>query len=173
MTRKRNGLGSLAAGAVVGAMLISWLAPPSAVSAPAAPGDLQIQVLDHEGPFEKEIDLGKPGFSSGDVTLGTHALFDAVDPSLVVGRDFERLMVLRVLSGGQDLDFIYDSTLRLADGDITIYGEGRFSDIYGPDGAIVVVTGGTGAYRGMEGTATFTATANDGEFLITIDLIAG
>lgn len=173
MRRKWRGVGSLATAAVAGAMLVAWLAPPSAVSAPAAPGDLQIRVLDHEGPFEKEIDLGKPGTSSGDVTLGTHQLFDAADPSLVVGRDFERLMVLWVEAGGQDLDFIYDSTLRLADGDIALYGEARFSDIFTPAGATLVVTGGTGVYRGMEGTATFTATATDGEFLITVDLTAG
>jgi hypothetical protein len=173
MRRKLNGVGSIAAAAFAGAILVAWFVPASAVSAPAAPGDLQIQVLDHDGPFEKEIDLGKPGSSSGDLTLGTHQLFDAADPTLVVGRDFERLTVLRLVSGGEDLDFIYDSTIRLADGEITLYGEGRYSDIFTSGGTLTVVTGGTGIYRGMEGTGTITATANEGEFLITLDLVAG
>jgi hypothetical protein len=173
MRRKRSVVGSLGAAAVLGTILVAWFVSASAASAPAAPGDLQIQVLDHEGPFEKEIDLGKPGSSSGDMSLGTHQLFDAADPTLVVGRDFERLVVLRLVSGGEDLDFIYDSTIRLAGGDITLYGEGRYSDIFTSGGTITVVTGGTGIYRGMEGTGTITATATEGEFLITLDLVAG
>lgn len=155
---------TIASVALLAVPVVAWFAPASVAST-------QIQVLDHEGPFEKELDLGKSGFSPGDITLGTHQLFDAASPTTVVGRDFERLMVLRVIAGGQDADFIYDSTLRLAGGDVVLYGEGRFSDISSTEGATIAVTGGTGTYAGATGTATFTATENEGEFLISVDLI--
>jgi hypothetical protein len=154
---------ALSVAAIAAVALVAWLAPQSVAQT-------QIQVLDHEGPFEKAIDLGTAGFSPGDLTLGTHKLFD-VDGTTVVGRDFERLQVLRVLAGGEDFNFVYDSTIRLADGDIVLYGEGRISDIFTPGGATIVVTGGTGSYDDAGGTATFTTTQNEGEFLITIDLV--
>jgi hypothetical protein len=145
--------------------IVAWLAAPSSAQT-------QIRVLDHEGPYEKELDLGKPGFSPGDVTLGSHQLFDADAPSTVVGRDFERLTILRVVAKGQDADFVYDSTLRFPEGDIVLYGEGRLSDVVSPDGATISVVGGTGSYAGAGGAATFTTTDNEGEFLITVDLTA-
>jgi len=155
---------AVASTAVVAAVLVAWLAPASLAQT-------QIQVLDHEGPYERFVDAGKPGLSPGDVILGTHQLFDAADPTTVVGRDFERLTVLRVRSGGEDFDFVYDSTLRFDDGDIVLYGEAKISDAFTPGGATVAVTGGTGAYVGMNGAATIAATENEGEFLITVILV--
>ena len=38
MRRKRNGIGSLGAAAVLGAVLVAWIVPVSAVSAPAGSG---------------------------------------------------------------------------------------------------------------------------------------
>jgi hypothetical protein len=166
MSKMAKRLGAGASVVLATGLLVAWLAPASLAQT-------QIQVLDHEGPYEKQIDLGKAGFSAGDVTLGSHQLFDAASPTTVVGRDFERLTILRVVAGGQDADFVYDSTLRLADGDILLYGEGRLSDIFTTSGATIAAIGGTGAYQGMVGAATFTATANEGEFLIAVDLLAG
>lgn len=163
---KRTWFATLGAAVVVTGVLVAWLAPASLAQT-------QIQVLDHEGPYEKVIDVGKAGFSAGDVILGTHQLFDVADGSTVVGRDFERLQVLRVVAGGQDFDFVYDTTIRLAEGDIVAYGEGRFSDVFGPGGASVSVTGGTGTYAGAAGTLSVAGTETEGEFLITIDLVAG
>jgi len=146
---------------VVGA-LGGWLAPASLAGT-------QIQVLDREG-FEREVDLGKPGFGPGDVILEIGTLY-ATDGTTVVGSDFDRIQVLRVLAGGEDFAFFFDGTIRLADGDVILYAEGRFSDVFTEDGAPVAVLGGTGTYAGATGSATIAATANEGEFLITIDLI--
>jgi hypothetical protein len=132
---------------VIAAPIVGWLAAPSSAQT-------QIRVLDHEGPYEKELDLGKEGTSPGDLTLGSHALYDADDPSTIVGHDFERLTILRFRGS-----------------DIVLYGEGRYSDIFAPGGVTAAVIGGTGTYAGASGTATFTATQNEGETLITLDLI--
>jgi hypothetical protein len=165
MDRSWNVRAGVAASVLVASgLLLAWLAPP-------AIAQTQIQVLDHEGPYEKDLDLGKEGTSPGDVTFGSHPLYDAADGTTVVGRDFERVTVLKVLSGGEDLDFVYDSTLRLDGNDIVVYGEGRYSDIFTPAGVTLAVTGGTGTYAGAKGEASFAATANEGEFLITIDLL--
>jgi hypothetical protein len=161
---KGSRFAAVAATVLVVGVLIAWLAPASLAQT-------QIQVLDHEGPYEKTIDIGKPGFSPGDTILGTHPLFDAADPSTVVGRDFERIQVLRIVAGGEDFDFVYDTTIRLDDGDIVAYGEGRISSVFAPGGASVPVTGGTGAYAGAAGVLSIAATETEGEFLITIDLI--
>ncbi|HYX79121.1 MAG TPA: hypothetical protein VE976_00795 [Actinomycetota bacterium] len=166
MTRsRRRATATVLSIALVVGPIVTWLAAPSSAQT-------QIRVLDHEGPYEKDLDLGKEGTSPGDLTLGSHALYDADDPTAIVGHDFERLTILRVRSGGEDLDFIYDSTLRFRGSDIVLYGEGRYSDIFTSEGVTVPVTGGTGIYAGASGTATFTATQNEGETLITIDLIA-
>jgi hypothetical protein len=152
-----------AASTAVAGLLVLWLAPASSAQTP-------IQVLDREGPYEKMIDVGKPGFSAGDVILETHPLVDAADGTTVVGRDFARLQVLRVLANGQDFVFIIDSTLRFEDGDVVFYGTSRFSELLGPEGVTLPVTAGTGAYEGATGTVNFVATATEGEFLVTIEL---
>ncbi len=163
---RKRWVGGAASAVLLAGLGVAWLAPTSF----AQP---EIQVLDHEGPYEKNVDVGKEGLSPGDVTLGSHQLFDAADPTSVVGRDFERITVLRIVSKGQDFDFLYDSTLRFADGDIVLYGEGRISEVFTPEGVTIPVIAGTGTYRGMEGAATVTATQTEGEFLITVDLVAG
>src|SRR5207247_469133 len=91
MQRSRKARAGVAASVLLaGGLVLAWWAP-------AAIAQTQIQVLDHEGPYEKQIDLGKAGFSAGDVTLGSHQLFDAASPTTIVGRDFERLTILRVV----------------------------------------------------------------------------
>ena len=160
--RWKRWVGASASIALIATLLIAGLVPASAQT--------EIRVLDREGPYEKYLDLGKPGFSAGDVVMESHPLVDAADGATVVGRDFERLTVLRIRSGGDDFEFIYDSTLRFTDGDVVLYGEGRFSDLFASGGLAFAVVGGTGAYAGMGGTATFSSTVTEGEFLIVIDL---
>ncbi len=159
----KRGLGAVAPILVAVTLAVAWLAPASSAQT-------EIRVLDREGAYEKDIDLGKSALSAGDVTFEAHRLIDAADGTTVVGRDFDHLTVLRVVAGGQDLDFLYDSILRFPDGDIALYGEARYSSLFTADGATFAVIGGTGAYAAMRGTATFTATATEGEFLIVVDL---
>lgn len=40
-------------------MVVAWLAPSSVAQT-------QIQVIDRGGPYERFVDVGKPGFSPGD-----------------------------------------------------------------------------------------------------------
>ncbi len=160
--RWRGWIGAGVPIALVAALLIAGLMPASAQT--------EIRVLDREGPYEKDLDLGKSGFSAGDVVMESHPLVDAADGTTIVGRDFERLTVLRIHSGGEDFLFIYDSTLRLEGGDVVVYGEGRFSDLFSSEGVAFAVVGGTGMYAGAGGTATFSATDTEGEFQIVVDL---
>lgn len=159
----RRKLTMLGAAVLVGAMLVAWLAPPSLAQT-------QIRILDREGPYERFVDVGKPGFSPGDTVLESHPLLDASDQR-VVGRSFTRFTILRVLKGGEDLIAILDLTVRLTDGDISLYGPVRFSELFSPGGATFSVVGTTGAYDGMTGSANAVATDTEGEFLVTIDLI--
>lgn len=70
------------------AALAGWLVTS------AAAGNVQIQVFDGEGPYEKFIDVGKPGFSAGDEIVESHPLLDPADGSMV-GRDFTRVKIGR------------------------------------------------------------------------------
>jgi hypothetical protein len=78
--------------------------------------------------------------------------------------------VLRIRSGGNDFEFVFDGTLRFDEGDLVLYGEGRVSDLFGR-ALTFPVTGGTGVYDGVRGTATFTAADTEGESLIAIDVV--
>jgi len=156
-------LTTLGGAVLVGAMSVAWLSAPSLAQT-------QIQVLDREGPYEKLVDVGRAGFSAGDVVLESHPLLAPVDES-VVGRSFTRLTVMKVVRGGEDLVGILEFTARLSGGDVTAYGPVRFSDLFAPGGATFAVIGATGTYEGMTGSATAVATETEGEFLITIHLI--
>lgn len=159
---KRTRFAALAVTALVGGLVV-WLAPASLAQT-------QIRVIDREGPYEKFVDVGRPGLSAGDVIVESHPLLDAVDGT-EVGRDFTHETILRVIDDGADLIVVLDSTFRFGDGDVMFYGTARFSDVFTESGVTVAVIGGTGAYQGMVGTATLSATETEGEFLITIDLL--
>lgn len=159
----RRKLTAAGAVALVGGLVVAWLAPSSLAQA-------QIQVIDREGPYERFVDVGKPGFSPGDTVFESHPLLDAADRT-VVGRSFTRFTILRVIEGGEDLIAILDLTVRLADGDISLHGPVRFSRFLSPDGVTFAVIGATGAYEGMTGSANAVATDTEGEFLVTIHLI--
>lgn len=140
-----------AAAALVGALLVAWLAPISS----ANPGDTQIQVLESPGPYTKLVDTGKEGFSAGDVLYEVHDVLDPADES-TVGRTITRFEILRSNKGGEDFTFILDCTVGLAGGDIVFSGGSKFSDFFDADGATFAVIGGTGTYALVRGTVVIT-----------------
>lgn len=154
---------------VAGALVLAAHAPISA----AQVGTTHLDVFAVEGPFEKDIDLGKPGFpSAGDYAVESQPILDPSDGSSL-GRSLTELTIIRPMSHGQDLEIVLDSTLRLPDGDLVVDGGLRFSDLFA-DGEIAVV-GGTRAFAGARGTATFAAGTVDGKdgFFLSIDVVTG
>lgn len=149
MHGKRRILAIASSVVLAGGGLAAWLVPATSASA----GNVQIQVFDAEGPYEKVVDVGKPGFSPGDHILESHPLLDPADGS-TVGRDFTRLEVMKVLHGGEDFLLLVDFTARLADGDIVVSGPIRFSQF--TTGGTLSVIGGTGAYELARGTVSST-----------------
>src|SRR5919201_6601277 len=92
--------------AALSAALVAVLvgAPIVSFGATRAPGDTQITVFDPTGPFERDIDLGKPDFSPADLTFEIHGLIDPDDLSSA-GKIYTRVQVMRVLEGGSDFVF--------------------------------------------------------------------
>lgn len=155
--------------ALAGALVIAAHAPISS----AQVGGTHIDVFAAEGPFEKDIDLGKAGFpTAGDFAVESQPLLDPADGS-TVGRSISQLTIVRPVSQGQDLEVVLSSTLRLADGDLVAAGGLRFSELFG--GGSIAVVGGTGMFAGARGTATFTAGAVAGKdgFFVSIDITTG
>ena len=169
MRRKWKGVAAVvAAVGLSGAMLVSLLAPASSARAPRNPGDSQISVFDVEGPFERDVDLGDPGFGPGDLVFEIQPLIDPVDES-PVGQVYTRLQVMRVLKTG-DFVFVIDCQVKLSAGTILFNGTGKFSGF--SSGAVFPVTGGTGSYELARGTVTGTAGSVGGKdgATLTFDL---
>lgn len=137
-------------GGLTAVLAVTLLAPVSSASAAKAPGDTQITVFDVEGPYEKDVDLGEPGFGPGDVVFEIQPLIDPVDQS-PAGKVYTRIQVMRLLKSG-DFVFFLDCEVQLADGNILFNGPAKFSDF--DTGAIFPVTGGTGTYALARGTLT-------------------
>ncbi|HXF37429.1 MAG TPA: hypothetical protein VNO17_09645 [Actinomycetota bacterium] len=148
MRRKRIRPLAVGAGSALLAIVavLAGLAPASA--------QVEVEVFDPEGPFERVIDLGRPGFGIGDQVLEIHTLLDPADGD-PVGRSFTRVTVLRVFHGGEDALIAVDSTYRLDEGDIVFSGVFRLSSLAG--GIRGAIHGGTGAYRDATGEAVATA----------------
>ena len=154
MHRKAKGVAALAAAVgISGVLMVSLLAPASSARSPRNPGDTQISVFDVEGPFERDLDLGGPGFGPRDIVFEIQPLIDPVDQS-PVGKVYTRLQVMRVLKTG-DFVFLIDCQVKLSTGTILFNGTARFSDF--SSGAVFPVTGGTGSYELARGTVTGTA----------------
>lgn len=165
MNRKRALRGMLGV-ALVGAMVLASHAPIS--SAQATGTHLEVFVV--EGPFEKDIDVGKAGFpTAGDYAVEYQPILDPADGS-DLGRSISRLTIVKRLAKRQDFAVVLSSTLRLADGNLVLEGGVRFSEF--SEGGAVAVVGGTGAYAGARGTAAFTAgtVAGADGFLLSIDV---
>ncbi len=155
--------------ALAGALLLAVHAPES--SAGVTP--MHIEVFNVEGPFEKDIDVGKPGFpTAGDYAVESQPLLDPTDGS-DVGRSLTQLTIVRPVSKGQDFEIVLNSTLRLPEGDLALSGGLRFSELFA--GASVPVVGGTGAFAGARGTVAFAAGTVAGQdgFVLSIDITTG
>jgi hypothetical protein len=126
-----------------------------------------------EGPFEKDIDVGKPGFpTAGDYAVESQPLLDPTDGS-DVGRSTSALMIVRPVSGGRDFEIVLNSTLRLPEGDLVVDGGLRFSEL--STGGTIPVVGGTGPFAGARGTVVFAAGTVAGQdgFVLSIDITTG
>lgn len=144
---RKPAMTGLAVTAALG-LALAWLLPMT----PASAGDSTIQVFEPQGPWSKLIDLGKQEATAGDFWVELHPAIDPQDGTKL-GTVYNRLMVVKpVKDGGElsDLQVLYDSTVRLADGDVTFIGAFLLSEIV--DGVTLPVTGGTGAYELARGT---------------------
>ena len=168
MNRKRMLTGAIGA-ALAGSLLLAAMAPIS--SAQTTP--THIEVFNVEGPFEKDVDVAKPGFpTAGDYAVESQPLLDPADGT-PMGRSLSQLTIVRAVSQGQDLEIVLNSTMRLAQGDLVLNGGLRFSELL--DGGAIAVVGGTGAFAGARGTAAFSAgtvAGRDG-FVLSIDITTG
>lgn len=132
-----------------------------------------VEVFNLEGPFEKDIDVGKPGFpTAGDCPVESQPLLDPKDGS-AVGRSISQLTIIRPVTKGQDFEVVVNTTLRLPQGDLVAEGGLRFSELFA-NGTIPVV-GGTGAFAGARGTVAFAAGTVAGQdgFMLSIDITTG
>ena len=168
MRRERMLTGAIGA-ALAGALVLVSMAPIS--SAQVTPTHLE--VFNVEGPFEKDVDVAKPGFPTpGDYAVESQPLLDPADGSSI-GRSLSQLTIVRVVAQGQDLEIVLNSTMRLVDGDLVLNGGLRFSELF--DGGTIAVVGGTGAFAGARGTATFSGgtVAGKNGFVLSIDITTG
>ena len=162
-------MASAVAIAVAGIMIVALR--PVISSAQTTP--THIEVFNAEGPFEKDLDVGRAGFpTAGDFAVESQPLLDPGIGS-ALGRSLSELTIVRPVSRGQDLEVILHSTLRLPQGDVVLDGGLRFSELF--DGGTIAVVGGTGSFAGARGTAAFTAGTVGGHdgFLISIDITTG
>ena len=155
--------------AIAGTLVLAAMAPIS--SAQVVPA--HVDVFNVEGPFEKDIDVGRPGFgTAGDYAVESQPLLDPGDGS-TVGRSLSQVTIVRPVAGGEDLEILLGSTLRLPQGDVVLDGGLRFSELL--DGGTIPVVGGTEAFAGARGTATFSSGTVGGKdgFNVSIDLTTG
>ncbi len=105
--------------------------------------------------FEKTINEGRKGFSSGDWTLIKDKFLDT-ETCEKAGALLGRFTFVK-RAGNNDGFFLLDAGLLLADGRLTLYWPGRFSDFGQADARPTrgaAITGGTGAYANGGGTVT-------------------
>ena len=148
------------------ALLALWLVPAS--SQPAS-RHVTLQVFDSEKTgYEKNVDVGKKGFSPGDEFLAVDPLLNP-DTCKKAGTSITRGTVIRQL-GNRNGNFLFDGTLRLPAGRLTFEFGGRFSEF--SKRIEVPVTGGSGAFDGATGQGTATRGKRCGEpgELISLDV---
>src|SRR6266516_7381301 len=141
------GVALVMGGAIVSAIPAAGSAGRPAGS-PSAPAATHVEIFDVEAGYAKTIDIGKPGLSAGDLIVENHQELD-VASGRAAGTAVTQVTVIRVATGG-DLLGIIDCTIKLRHGEIQFSGALRFSEVFG-SGAVVPVTGGTGAYDSAGG----------------------
>ena len=141
----RKGTAALVAGIVLG-LIVGGLALPASSQGPGQ--RTTITVFDpNRTDYDKEIDEGRKGFSPGDWNVSIEKVFDP-ETCERAGRATIRFVFVRQ-TGRNDGNFIVDFTYTRADGSITSYGSGKFSDFEG--GFAFPVTGGSEAYKDATG----------------------
>jgi hypothetical protein len=122
--------------------------------------------------FEKFINQGPKSFGPGDAVLFIEKLKDP-ESCERAGKIIGRFTVSKTL-GRENAFFLADFGFRLADGTITGYHAGKFSDFESETRNHLAVTGGTQAYRDATGEFTIGARqelcGSKGD-LITVDLL--
>jgi hypothetical protein len=111
----------------------------------------EIEVFSTDLGFVKQIDLGRKGFSSGDLILGRDPLLDP-ERGEKVGREVFRAQNVRVFPKARDGLVIVDATVILPEGRLVWHGTARFSQFN--EGIDFAVTGGTGEFRDATGSVT-------------------
>lgn len=117
----------------------------------------------YEGSFFKEVDVAprRPWGGAGDYSVGIQRLYNP-ETCDRVGKNLGRFTIVRKLKQ-DNAWYIFDSTLGLQTGKITLYGAARYSDFFAEGGATATVTGGVGDYTDVQGTVAITPARLCGE----------
>jgi hypothetical protein len=158
-------LKGVAAALLVATMFAVWTSVP-AVS--AARGETQVVVNVTEGPFVRFVDVGKGGFSPGDVVMEDQPVSDPTSGDQL-GRAISSLQFVRLFKGGDGITLL-DTTLVLADGSITIHGPVRLSELDGTSVVRFAVVGGTGVYGSAIGEAVLRHDEGSEIYEVSVDL---
>lgn len=98
--------------------------------------------------YNKDISVGKKGFSPGDFSVFTDKLLNP-QTGRGAGRLVGRAVIVKVLRKPNDALFIADLTTYFPKGKITWYGPGKFRGFR--TGLKLAITGGTGIYNQARG----------------------
>jgi hypothetical protein len=102
--------------------------------------------------YEKSVDVGAKGFSSGDYSIFQDPILDRESGELI-GHSFGRSTIVKVTKG--DATFILETTFHIpARGKVVTYDATRFSRL--DKGKAEAVIGGTGEFANARGTASTT-----------------
>jgi hypothetical protein len=145
--RKRLAYVGGTAAALAAVLIIAFLLP--AASQPQG-GSVILHLCSKDGKgrgYNKDIDVGKTGFSPGDYSLFTDKLYDR-DTGEGYGHDIGRFTFVKA-TGPRDGQVLLDVTAVTPHGKLTLYGPGKFSQFQ--TGFRMAVTGGTGRYRNSSG----------------------
>jgi hypothetical protein len=116
----------------------------------ASQGATTLELCEKNGKgFEKNINEGRKGFSSGDWSVGAVPIYSR-NSGNKIGREVSRFLLVKRI-GKRDGLGIVDVTANLPGGKLTIYGSFKFSAFRA--GVTLPVTGGTGKYAGARGVA--------------------
>lgn len=144
----RRKLALVVAGLMVagGGVIASFVASPSATAATT------LTVIEHYGK-NTFVDLGKPGYSRGDLSTFHNKIYDEADATRV-GSDQGTCTVISTKQHSWECVF----TVFVEGGNSSITVETPFYDFKNSVGA---VTGGTGTYSGASGTIATSCTGGD------------
>jgi hypothetical protein len=136
---------------LIGGVLLANL---ETASSQAPPQGRTLTLFDPQATdFEKNINEGRRGFSSGDWSVVKDSFFDP-DTCEKVGTFLGRFTFIKS-AGRNDGFFVMDGGAVLSDGKITFYWPGRFTEFGQADAPPTdggAITGGTGAYEGVGGS---------------------